>query len=124
MTDRYANNTIETGHGRVKARLRPMRALRRHRSAQTIAAGHAFVQNLRRGHFDIATGHHPNQRLQAAFTELAASRQPTEARAPVSMKNTACTSNATKPVLDAHLHPVRVLRLPEVGAAVVSGGSA
>ena len=54
VTDWYgSNNSIETDHGRVKARLRPMRmrTLRRHRSAQTIAAGHAFVQNLRRGHF-------------------------------------------------------------------------
>jgi len=45
----YANNPIEADHGRLKARLRPMRGLKRHRSARTIAAGHAFVQNLRRG---------------------------------------------------------------------------
>jgi transposase, IS6 family len=29
--------------------------LKRHRSARTLAAGHAFVQNLRRGHYDVAT---------------------------------------------------------------------
>ena len=52
----YANNPIEADHGRLKARLRPMRGLKRHRSARTLAAGHAFVQNLRRGHYDIATG--------------------------------------------------------------------
>jgi hypothetical protein len=33
----------------------PPRALNRQRSARTLAAGHAFVQNLRRGHYDIAT---------------------------------------------------------------------
>jgi hypothetical protein len=33
-----------------------MRALKRHGPAQILAAGHAFVQNLRRGHHDIATG--------------------------------------------------------------------
>jgi transposase-like protein len=45
----YANNPIEADHGRLKARMRPMRGLKRSRSARTLAAGHAFVQNLRRG---------------------------------------------------------------------------
>jgi hypothetical protein len=43
----------------------------RHRSAQILTAGHAFVQNLRRGHYEIATdvpGHH---RLRIAFDDLA-----------------------------------------------------
>jgi hypothetical protein len=53
--EQYANNLIETDHGRLKARPRPMRGLKRHRSARILAAGHAFVQNLRRGHYDIAT---------------------------------------------------------------------
>ena len=48
VTGRYANNPIEADHGRLKARLRPMRRLQRLTSARTIAAGHAFVQNLRR----------------------------------------------------------------------------
>jgi IS6 family transposase len=47
--DRYANNPVKADHGRLKARLRPMRGLKRHRSARILAAGHAFVQNLRRG---------------------------------------------------------------------------
>jgi transposase, IS6 family len=53
--ERYANNPVEADHGRLEARLRPMRGLKRHRSARILAAGHAFVQNLRRGHYDIAT---------------------------------------------------------------------
>jgi transposase, IS6 family len=53
--ERYANNPVETDHGRLKARLRPMRGLKRHRSARIICAGHAFVQNLRRGHYELAT---------------------------------------------------------------------
>jgi transposase, IS6 family len=53
--EQYANNPIEADHGRLKARLRPMRGLKRHRSARVLATGHAFVQNLRRGHDDIAT---------------------------------------------------------------------
>ena len=46
--EQYANNPVEADHGRLKARLRPMRGLKRHRSARILAAGHAFVQNLRR----------------------------------------------------------------------------
>jgi transposase-like protein len=48
-TDRYANNHIEADHGRLKARLRPMRGLKQDRSISVIVAGHAFMQNLRRG---------------------------------------------------------------------------
>jgi transposase-like protein len=39
--EQYANNPIEADHGRLKARLRPMRGLKRHRSARILAAGHA-----------------------------------------------------------------------------------
>jgi hypothetical protein len=41
------------------------------RFAARIAAGHAFVQNLRRGHYELATDISPPLRLAAAFTELA-----------------------------------------------------
>jgi hypothetical protein len=54
----YANSPIEADYGRLTARLRPMRGLQRHRSARILAAGHAFVQNMRRDHYDIATGRH------------------------------------------------------------------
>ena len=69
--NQYANNPIETDHGRLKARLRPMRGLKRHRSARILAAGHAFVQNLRRGHYDIATDVPDRHRLRIAFDDLA-----------------------------------------------------
>ena len=36
-----------------------------------IIAGHAFVQNLRRGHYDIALDTPPATRLAAPFAELA-----------------------------------------------------
>jgi IS6 family transposase len=39
-TDRYANNRVEADHGRLKARLRPMRGLKQDRSARVIIAGH------------------------------------------------------------------------------------
>ena len=64
--EQYANNPVEADHGRLKARLRPMRGLKSHRSARILAAGHAFVQNLRRGHYDIATEVPSHHRLRAA----------------------------------------------------------
>jgi transposase-like protein len=69
--EQYANNPIEADHGRLKARLRPMRGLKRHSLARILAAGHAFVQNLRRGHYDIATEVPSRQRLRVAFDDLA-----------------------------------------------------
>jgi transposase-like protein len=69
--ERYANNPTEADHSQLKHRLRPMRGLRTDRSAQVIIAGHAFVQNLRRGCYDLATDVPPATRLAAAFTELA-----------------------------------------------------
>jgi hypothetical protein len=44
---------------------------KRLRSARVIRAGHAFVQNLRRGHYELAVDLDPNHRLPAAFTEFA-----------------------------------------------------
>ena len=69
--EQYANNPIETDHGRLKTRLRPMRGLKRHRSVRILAAGHAFVQNLRRGHYDIATDVPDRHRRRIAFDDLA-----------------------------------------------------
>ncbi|HKR49178.1 MAG TPA: IS6 family transposase, partial [Pseudonocardiaceae bacterium] len=71
VMEQYANNAIEADHGRLKSRLRPMRGFTRLRPARVISAGHAFVQNLRRGHYDIATHVVPNRQLPAAFAELA-----------------------------------------------------
>jgi transposase, IS6 family len=70
-TEKYANNVIEADHGRLKARLRPMRGLRRRPSTHTIAAGHAFVQNLRRGHHDIVADEPLLDRVRLAFDQLA-----------------------------------------------------
>jgi transposase-like protein len=68
---RYANNHVEADHGRLKARLRPMRGLRQGRSARVVISGHAFVQNLRRGHYELAVEEPANRRLAVAFDELA-----------------------------------------------------
>ncbi|MFG1955225.1 IS6 family transposase [Micromonospora sp. NPDC048830] len=69
--ERHADNPIEADHSQLKHRLRPMRGLRTNRTAQTIIAGHAFVQNLRRGHYELAADVQPGLRVAAAFTELA-----------------------------------------------------
>jgi len=52
-TTQYANNCAENDHGRLKARLRPMRGLQTDRTASVIIEGHAFMQNLRRGHYEL-----------------------------------------------------------------------
>ena len=69
--ERYANNPIEADHGRLKHRLRAMRGLCSERSAQVIVAGHAFIQNLRRGHYELGYEVPPVHLVAAAFTELA-----------------------------------------------------
>jgi IS6 family transposase len=68
-TERYANNRAEADHGRLKARLRPMRGLRRHRPARILAAGHAPVQNIRRGHYELAADVPAPHRLRGAFNQ-------------------------------------------------------
>jgi transposase, IS6 family len=69
-TEPYANNRIESDHGQVKSRLRPMRGLKQLRCAQVISTGHAFIQNLRRGHYELGTEQAVNLRILAAFDEL------------------------------------------------------
>ena len=71
-TEQYANNRVECDHGRLKARLRPMRGLKTDRTARVIIRGHAFMQNIRRGHYELgADARHPHLRVAAAFDELA-----------------------------------------------------
>jgi transposase-like protein len=70
-TDRYGNNRLEADHGRLKARLRPMRGLKQDRSARVVIAGHGFMQNLRRGHYELAVEEPVTRRLAVAFDELA-----------------------------------------------------
>ncbi len=70
-TGQYANNRVECDHGRLKSRLRPMRGLKTDRTASIVISGHAFIQNLRRGHYELGTDA-TNQHLKitAAFAEL------------------------------------------------------
>ena len=69
--EQYANNRIEADHGRLKARLRPMRGLKRDDSTRVVMRGHALVQNLRRGHYELGCGARSHRGVAAAFAELA-----------------------------------------------------
>ena len=71
-TTEYANNRVECDHGRLKATLRPMRGLKTDRTATVIIAGHAFIQNARRGHYELGIETRADHlRCAAAFDELA-----------------------------------------------------
>jgi transposase-like protein len=70
--ERYANNRVECDHGRLKARLRPVRGLRRDRTASVVIRGHAFIQNVRRCHYELGTDARvPALRVAAAIDQLA-----------------------------------------------------
>jgi IS6 family transposase len=70
-TTQYGNNRVECDHGRLKARLRPMRGLRTDPTASIVISGHAFIQNLRRGHYELGVqARHDRLRVAAAFDEL------------------------------------------------------
>ncbi len=72
-TTQFANNRIECDHGQLKARLRPMRGLRTDRTASVVIRGHAFIQNLRRSHYELGVqARHEHLRVAAAFNELSA----------------------------------------------------
>jgi transposase-like protein len=71
VLEQHANNRVEADHGRLKARLRPMRGLKTISSLGTVATGHAFVQNLRRGHYEIIVDVPVHDRVRVAFEDLA-----------------------------------------------------
>jgi transposase-like protein len=68
-TDQYANNRVEADHGGLKARLRTMRGLKQDRSLRVIVAGHALMQNVRRGHYELAVEEPANWRVAVAVEE-------------------------------------------------------
>ena len=44
---------LSDDHSQLKRRLRPMRGLKTDQSTRIIIAGHAFIQNIRRGHYEL-----------------------------------------------------------------------
>jgi transposase-like protein len=71
VREKDANSPIEADHGRLKVRLRPMRGLTRLPSTRVICAGHAFVQNIHRSHYELRVKEVANLRVLAAFDQLA-----------------------------------------------------
>jgi transposase-like protein len=69
--ERYANNPVESDHAQLKRRLRPMRGLRTDRTAQIDIAGHAFGQNLSRGHYELGIDAPPMLQASEARAQLA-----------------------------------------------------
>jgi transposase, IS6 family len=69
-TEQYGNNRVGADHGRLKARLRPMRGLRQDHSVRVVVVGRALVQNVRRGHYELAAGEPARRRVAVAFDEL------------------------------------------------------
>jgi hypothetical protein len=57
-------------HGRLQARLRPMRGLEQDRSAGVTIAGHASVQRFRRGDYELVVDEPTSRRVAVAFDEL------------------------------------------------------
>jgi transposase, IS6 family len=69
--ERSANNRIEADHSRLKHRLRPMQGLHTDRTVQVVISGRAFLQNLRRGHYELGVDTVQALRVATAFAELA-----------------------------------------------------
>jgi transposase-like protein len=67
----YANNRIDADHGQLKRRLRPMHDLKTDQSAKIIIAGHALIQNIRRGHYELGVDEPMTLRVVGTFDELA-----------------------------------------------------
>jgi hypothetical protein len=115
-TEQYANNRVECDHGRLKARLRPMRGLNQDRSATVVLAGHALVQNLRRGHYELAVDGPTSRRVAVAFDERLGDLIPAE----VGLQPALGRRNATAPsavVGEPHLDPGAVASLSQSATA-------
>jgi IS1 family transposase len=68
--EQYTNNRIEADHSRLKHRLRPMRGLWTDRTVTVIITGIGFMQNLRRGNYELGVHLPRHLRVASAFTEL------------------------------------------------------
>ena len=70
-TEQYANNRVEADHGRLKSRLRPMRGLKIGPQRQRRDRRACLVQNVLRGHYELAVEEPAPRQLAVAFAELA-----------------------------------------------------
>jgi hypothetical protein len=77
-----------------------MRGLRQEHSARVVIAGHGLVQNLRRGHDELAVEDPVRRRLAVAFDELAW-RSDAQPASPLQHAN---QPDATRPSWPGHGH--------------------
>ncbi len=70
-TGQYENNRVEYDHGRLKARLQPTRRAEDRSDGECVVIqGHTLLQNLRRGHHELAIDVESAFRLATAFDGL------------------------------------------------------
>ena len=69
-TAKYLNNGLERDHGHLKQRLSPMRGFKQAASADLLARGHAFIQNLRNGSSTLTAVVPRPLRLMTAWSQL------------------------------------------------------
>jgi hypothetical protein len=70
-----------------------MRGLKTDVGARTVITGHAFIQSIRRGHYELAVDSPPKLRVAAAFDELAQECDPDQQSDSTGLRS----NNATKP---------------------------
>jgi transposase, IS6 family len=70
-TSKYLNNGMERDHGHLKQRFYPMRGFKQATSADTFSRGHALIQNLRNGFYDLTVMVPRVLRLATAWPQLA-----------------------------------------------------
>ncbi len=69
-TSKYLNNGLERDHGHLKQRLYPMRGFKQAASAELLARGHAFIQNLRNGYSTLTAALPGPLRLMTPWSQL------------------------------------------------------
>jgi hypothetical protein len=70
-TQRSATNQVEADHSRLTARLGRRWERMRDRNARVVIAGHALVQNVRRGQYKLAAEEPTNRQVGVVFDALA-----------------------------------------------------
>jgi transposase-like protein len=70
VTERYESNRIEADHGRLR-RGCVRCGVKTIKSLQVVATGYAFVQDLRRGHYERTVDLPLHDRVRPAFAQLA-----------------------------------------------------
>lgn len=68
-TPAHAHQRTGTSNDRGPPAAKRTRCLKADRTASVMIRGHAFIQNLRRGHYELGT-ETPRLRIVAAFEEL------------------------------------------------------